>query len=722
MGDDDPRGGRNIATGLNYSKSNRSKRFFPRYDTSTRDRPIRVGTGSPWQATVTIDEINFMIRRDELAYRTAMKWPAAVFNKWLKIHADGEDLEKKIEGLFDRLDVQSIFKRAYLLSKVQGYCLIALGWEDLAGNATEGPIGVKDIAYIHAIPRSSVREIHQDKDPMSETYGQITHYTLAIPKEDTTEDIKFPASRFLHWANMFIDDNPEGVSMFEPLYDKFGIKKNLDFAMGQVPYQLARPLPILGIPDDADEEEVDDAEESWKDISNRSYYCFPQAYKPELLATNIALNPEPYADYVLSTIAAASTGSKVALLGTEAGAVTGSEVNMQEWYGAVADEQANYVEPVLKAFVKACQFYGVLPKGEFWFEWHSLWEMDEQEKADIALKNAQALQATASALVLLRQVNIEPVFQEGEMFFSVQGSSDRIQLPAANALIKGHSSGAAARSKANVLAPYLPPAEKAKIHKLWELKTTDIENRFADKFQTWANIMQKEFMEALRTSYDRDIGDAGVDPSKPAINEEADLYEEMDEWLPKSLRKFKADLISFLEESYATGSEQTLERLGLQASAFRLEDTPAIKVIRAEGSRIAKNTYLDMHKAAMIQIAEGLKAGESYAQLNDRVAGAFKDYNKGIPNTVQKFTHQVASEARWDTMEKHGRDKAVFSTSLDGNVRDDHAALEGQIMTREEAIPYLSEFGCRCTTIPVSAWDEAVKEFNKAEQEATEAV
>lgn len=722
MGSEDPRGGRNIATGQNYyAKSNRAKRFFPKYDESNRDRPIRPGTGVPWQPTVTIDEINYLVRRDELAYRTAMKWPAAVFNKWLKIHAEKEDLQKKIEELFDRLDVQSIFKRAYLMSKVQGYCLIALGWEDRAQDATEEPVGVKDIAYIHAIPRSAVRDIHQDKDPMSETYGQITHYTIAIPDGDNSKDVKFPSSRFLHWANMFIDDNPEGLSMFEPLFDKFGVKKNLDFAMGQVPHQLARPVPMLGVPDDADEEEVDDAEEMWKDFNSRSYFVYPQAYKPELLATNIALNPEPYADYVLSTIAAASTGSKVALLGTEAGAVTGSEVNMQEWYGAVADEQANYVEPVLKAFIKACQFFKVLPEGEFWFTWKPLFEMDDNEKADIALKNAQALQATASALVLLRQVGLEPVFDDGEMFFEAQGTRDRIQLPAANALVKvqGGSARQGLTSKVGAQAPFLPSSEKAKLYKLWEIKATDLENRASDNFQTHVTLIQREFMEVLKKTWDKEIGKVGVDPSQPGKNDQATLYEFMDEWIPADLKQFKADLIDYLEEAYTTGSEQTLEKMGLSPTSFRLEDTQAVRTLRAEGARLAKGTYLDMHKDAMIQIAEGLKAGESYAQINDRVAKAFQEFSKGIPNTIHKFVHSVTSEARWDTLEKNGQDKAVFSTSQDGDVRPEHQALEGQIMAREEMLPYLSDFGCRCTSIPLTAYDEAVKAY-QAEQKALE--
>ncbi len=59
-------------------------------------------------------------------------------------------------------------------------------------------------------------------------------------------------------------------------------------------------------------------------------------------------------------------------------------------------------------------------------------------------------------------------------------------------------------------------------------------------------------------------------------------------------------------------------------------------------------------------------------------------------------------------MKRFGQTEGVFSTSLDDRVRETHAQWEGTIMTEEEAMPLLSEFGCRCTVIPLSFWNDDV--------------
>ncbi len=702
-------------------KSGRNKRFFPKHS-ETQDRPTKSGPGVPWVREVTDEDILYLIRRDELAFKTAMKWAGAVFNKWLTVGSDVPALKEGIEKKFEDLNVKDIFKQGYLLSKTRGYCLILLGFKDTSESSMDEPEGVSDLVYLHAIPRSAVHEIHQDEDPTSDTYGEITAYTLNIPTGTTVERKKFPASRFIHWKNPFVDDDPEGISMFVPLFDKYSVKKNLDFAMGQVPKTMARPIPILGCPDDADKEEVDAAELSFKQFTTRSQYVYPLGYKPELLATNIALNPTPYTDYVLGTIAAGSVGSKVALLGTEAGAVTGSEVNQQEWYGAVSDDQRNYVNPKLRELVIVMQKWGILPPGDFWFEWEALYEMDDVEKADITLKNAQALQALAGAINMMALQGFEPVLEEDALAFVKD--STKLILPAMNALVevRPRTGKAALPGRAQARAPYLPEAAQKQLYRIWEVKSQDIENRTNDNFQAHITVLEREFMDALRVAWEKNIGRIGADPSMPAgRTDEPEFYEEMDEWgpTPASLRKFKADLLIYLEEVFAASSTQTLENLGVSPVGWKLKDTKTVQMLKAESSRYAKNTLLDMHKGAMVQIAEGMRAGEHYAQVNDRIAKSFKEFNKGIPNTVQKIMHTVSSEARFDTLEQRGVKKIVFSTSQDAAVRPEHAALEGVIMTREEAMPYLSDFGCRCTPVPVTAWDEAV-EANRREQEEAE--
>lgn len=698
----------------------KTKRFFPEVTLSTRDRPTKGGAGSPWQAEVTDKDILYMIRRDELAFRIAMKWSGAVFNKGFEVRSDNDALKVAIDELFEKVKAKEIIKQGYLLAKTRGFCLIALGFEEAGtADASQDPAAVKGLAYLHAIPKTYVKEIIVEEDPTKDTFGEIIKYVLLVPVGDDTKEVTFPASRFVHFKNPFVDDNPEGISMFTPLYDKFVVKKNLDFAMSEVPYQMAVPLKVLYMPSDADEDEVTDAEEYWKNINARSYFILPDSYKAELMSTDKALNPEHYTDYVLSTLGSGSLGSKMAMLGTEAGALSTSETNQQEWFGQVADEQKNLVEPIFREIIKVLQFWKVLPDGDFWFEWNPLYETSEKESAETAKLRAETINTLASAITLMAGNGFELVVEDGETFFVKDQT--KIIVPSVNILLspvrktKPTSrepclTGASSSSKISQSAPYLPRAEKEKLFRLWEVKSKDIENRTVDGMQTIVTLMQTAIIDEVRRQWEKEMGPIGADPSMGKADA-ADLLAALENFFPKSLvNKLRKVLLGFTDEAYAASAIQTLENAELSTTSFRLEDIEAIRVLRREWQRLASQTYLDMHSGAMLEVEEGLRAGMSYPQINDLIATRFFEFSKGIPNTVHKFVHTVTSKARFETMKTFGQDKGVFSTSMDDRVRPSHAQWEGTIMTEDEAMPILSEFGCRCTTIPLSSYQKVATE------------
>lgn len=708
-----------------------TRRFYPEVVLSTVDRPIKGGPGSPWQGEISDEDILYLLRRDELAFRTAMKWAGAVFNKWLVIRAESDDLKEKIDEVLEKVEAKQILKQAYLLMKTRGYCIIALGFEEAGTvDATTEPVTVQGLAYLHAIPKTYISEIFVRDDPTKDDFGEIYQYELEVPLGDKTEKKIFPASRFIHWKNPFVDDNPEGISMFEPLFDKYVVKKNLDFAMGEVPYQMAVPPKVLYLPDDADEDEVTAAEKYWKSMNARSYLILPSAYKAELLDTSKVLRPEGYTDYILKTLGAGSLGSQMALLGGEAGTLSTADTNQQEWFGAVSDEQQNAVEPIIRELIKVLQKWKVLPEGDFWFDWNPLFETDEKEAAEISKLSAETVNILASAISMMAAQGFDLVVEDGETFFVKDQT--RIVVPSVNALLSPHSKpkpafrgrGSSSSSKVSALAPYLPEAERLKLFRLWEVKSDDLENKTIDAMRTVVTLIEGAILEEFRKQWERNMGPVGADPSAKvtavttaATNDAADLLEALEAFLPKALvKKLRAVLLGFTDEAYAASAIQTLEDAELSTTAFRMEDTEAIRVLRREWQRLASQTYLDMHSGAMLEVEEGLRAGSTYAEINNAIASRFGEFSKGIPNTIHKFVHTVTSKARFETMKTFGQDKGVFSTSMDDRVRDKHAQWEGAIMTEDEAMPLLSEFGCRCTIIPLSSYEKVATEVMMEER------
>ena len=731
----------------NTNRSGQAIRIFRKNSAAGNSRVTRIPLFDDGQTSFTAtgqeeeiedEDIELLLRRDELADATWRRWAGGVFNKWPVPKAETPELEQAISDLFERLKAKEITKAAYVLAKVYGYSVVALGLEGGGEDLAIEPKNPTRIGYLHAISKKIITKMVQDLDPTSPTYGDITGYVLSIPNGAARIEQVVHASRMIHWRNPWIDDSPEGISMFEPAYDKFLTKRGMDFAVGETLTRNAKPWPNLNVPPDADDPEVDAAEETFKNINVRSYFITPPGYKFELIGTNNALNPQPYLDYMLTTLAAGVFGSKVAMLGTEAGAVTGSEINMHEKYSIIADEQSNFVEPILHELVIREQAWGHLPKGRFWFEWCKLWEMDDLEAADVDLKRAQAFQTFSLGLMTMKQAGFEVAVEESELVFMLEGQA--VNVPGANSLraLKALGKrrqlrlpGPARRYQlgwgGNATAPYLDPVFRDQLFKAMEIQTADLENRMAEIFTRHLTVIRDEFFAQLKSLWVKNVGPIEVDPTAPVAGAKADtsdLYGDLTDWETKDLAKFRADLIKFLTEAYAQGDAKTLQDLGVSVPGRREQfdrlDEAVVRKIEVEGARLAKQTYLDNHKQALNEIADGIRAGQNYAQIADRIAAKFAEFDQGIPNTVQKFIHTVKCEARWDTMESNGFEKGVYLTARDERVRDSHRMMDGQIVTRVQAMPYLSEFGCRCVVSPLTVYDEYLAQATAEQQEVAD--
>ncbi len=739
---------------------------------------------SPFPVEVTTEDLLYMVRRDELANKTLTKWPGTSFNRWFEYCSTNQDRQQKVRDIFTRIKAKETYKRAYTSMKFHGYSLIVLGWiESNPDDPTKEPQNISGIEFLHVIPKTRVNEIIQDTDPLSQTYGLITHYVIERPKGNTTEEIKVPASRFIHWRNDFLDDDPEGISIFEPTFDKFTVKKNFDFATGEVPFSMAKPFPDLSIPDDADDDEVKAADESLDLIDVKSHFTHPQSYKLDFKGPTSVLNVKPYGDYILTTLAAGSLGSKVAMLGTEAGAVTGAEVNMEEWYSAVADEQKNVIQPKLQELLDLLTKYSIIPAGPDEFKWSPLWELDANEEADVDVKESTTSLNIGTALQALSAVGFKVRTANKELQF-IDKNGAVLSIPALSKLVRvledgkppefkepappappaaappapgappeaqpgappeppgqqGTPPGPPAQHKAGQDAaialqgerrPPLSDAVHAKLYGKWYEKTEALEGSFSDAWRNLVTVMEAQMLAALKKSWETHVGEVGHEPpppvpgkaAAPGANENtaapdlSAVLKDLSAWEAKGWSSFDKAFEAFVKAALAAGADQTALNMGAQIDPTILEDTASVKLILANLETLGKNTYLDTHKAALQELAEGLKNGESYAQLTDRLAAKFTEFGQGIPATVQKVVHEAASEARWETMKELGVTKGVYTTARDERVRPEHEALEGLVMTRDEAMPYLSDYGCRCTIIPLTAYDELVAEIEAGEGE-----
>ena len=104
-----------------------------------------------------------------------------------------------------------------------------------------------------------------------------------------------------------------------------------------------------------------------------------------------ALNPEPYCNPIMESLST-GTGIPLAILrGSQAGALTGSEVNEREYFKVISDAQSRY-EPSVRELIDALIACGQIKTQvkDYKIVWLGGFELSEVEKAQIELNYAQA--------------------------------------------------------------------------------------------------------------------------------------------------------------------------------------------------------------------------------------------------------------------------------------------------------------------------------------------
>ena len=294
----------------------------------------------------------------------------------------------------------------------------------------------------------------------------------------------------------------------------------------------------------------------------------------------------------------------------------------------------------------------------------------------------------------------------------------------------------------NAYAPPLSIEARKKLYEKRSIKTKTLENNMGDRVQTHLTRFGKEFLAEMAEQWKKeDMGPLDFDPTLGATGEkpkgvdkidyynvnggipeytrisyniasQADFQTNLEDWESPTYDTFEADITDDLVEAWRLTTSQQAKNMGQTMDPDALIDEETLAQIKANGKKLAKDLFGTQHKAIMNQISEGIRAGKGYKEISDLVSQEVFAGTKNIPATVQKYVHTESALAQIKTMKSMGATRFVYLTANDGNVRDEHAALESREGDESDFIPYLSEFGCRCTLIPRTIWDDIVEEEN----------
>ena len=363
------------------------------------------GGGGEFGASINDEDRTFAVTREPVAHRVVFTVAHDVFDNWFELQLQGQEddeasqqFDKAVQAELSRLKAKreltlmSTFERAY------GYAIIVLGYEqngefDLS-DPLANPTGLREIK---AYAKTQIPKVDVEKDRNDPRYGLPTIYHVKRP--GISAHLKVHHSRVIHFATRRLystsKDEWEGVSVLDPLWDDLVTLRNIRWGMGQTMYRYGSGFPDITF----NQAELADIETwiasgAFANLSARTYFAHNENQTLEFKGLQgRALDPMSYYVPIMENISCASGIPLAILRGVEAGALTGSEVNQQEYYGLVSDEQSAY-EVGVRCLIDAILKVG-LPEKEipdYEFNWISGIELPEERKAQIELAKAQAWQ------------------------------------------------------------------------------------------------------------------------------------------------------------------------------------------------------------------------------------------------------------------------------------------------------------------------------------------
>jgi hypothetical protein len=263
-----------------------------------------------------------------------------------------------------------------------------------------------NLAYLSWYDEGRAEVYQLDKDKTSPRYGLPLTYKIQIGESGLKEVVHY--TRVIHVAENKIRSRIYGRPRLQTAINRlFDVEKVVGGSSEAVWLSVYKGFAFIAnekdgydFPDEGSTEAqaMKDAIDEY--VHGLRRYMRLKNVTVQDLGTDVP-DPSGIYDVLVSEIAGTERIPKRILIGSEAGELASTQDD-ENWASVIQDRQRNYAEPeILRPFIDWCIEHGVLSKptsGEYGVEWQSLFHLNDLQKADLALKVAQALEAATGGV------------------------------------------------------------------------------------------------------------------------------------------------------------------------------------------------------------------------------------------------------------------------------------------------------------------------------------
>ena len=319
-----------------------------------------------------------------------------------------EKLKAKYESKLRQLKTKDRMQQLFLYERLYGDGFVSIGTVETKNYTFSEelkPERLKKIPYLNAFSSKKVSNRIVDENVFSENYGQIESFVLSNSQRNAArklevlgenEIVTVHRSRILHQQSQRFEEDLEGTSLLENLYDILTVIDTSVWSAGQMLYdyvfKVYKSADVNGL---SDEQKM--AIEMKADYKFRTEALALIGIDEELKkeGTTTSGIGELF-DFVWDYLAGAARMPKTVLKGQEGGTVTGAQYDVMNYYARISAIQENQMRPHLERLMRLL-FWAedecggrVDPNSIEWsIEFNPLWNVDSKTDADIRKLTAE---------------------------------------------------------------------------------------------------------------------------------------------------------------------------------------------------------------------------------------------------------------------------------------------------------------------------------------------
>lgn len=365
-------------------------------------------------------ELTQLYLAEGLAYRIVRAVPEDATREW--VYFPDEKQESIISDDLLRLQVEDVFTEAGSSARLHGGSIIIMGILD--GRKMDQPVNerdVRDIAYLRVVDSSCIDISGSEFDEKIEspTFGKLIKYKVRQTINNKTYDTMIHYSRVLEFKSPPVPSQVYsgvtqsmkywGIPILQSVYNTLSAHgsilqnvSNILYEFNSGTYKLTNLGQLLAAGNESLLYKRMQAIQAGTSTLNARILDKDEVYQKDY--TSLASLDQLIGVYMLELCAVANM-PMVRLFGKSPSGFSSGEYDIKNYYDSVEVYQRNRVSPALRSLLRMLALKYKI-QGRIKFEFNSLYQLNEIEKADILKTEAETklFDAQANEIYLLQGV------------------------------------------------------------------------------------------------------------------------------------------------------------------------------------------------------------------------------------------------------------------------------------------------------------------------------